>query len=59
MGEIVTVQQGRVRTLPLLVGVAELADALDLGSSAVKRVGSNPIADTRLANVGRVSKVTP
>jgi hypothetical protein len=44
---------------PQLAGVAELVDALDLGSSALWRGGSSPFARTRktvnipvMANVG-------
>jgi hypothetical protein len=36
-----------------LAGVAELADALDLGSSAARLVGSNPSARTKAVPVGR------
>ena len=32
--------------MPVYAGVAELADALDLGSSAARRVGSSPSART-------------
>jgi hypothetical protein len=32
-----------------LAGVAELADALDLGSSAARLVGSNPSARTTIS----------
>ena len=38
-------------------GVAELADALDLGSSAARRGGSSPFTRifSRLSSVGRAS----
>ena len=37
-------------------GVAELADALDLGSSVLRRGGSSPFTRTcRLSSVGRAS----
>ena len=34
-----------------LAGVAELADALDLGSSAARLVGSNPSARTTISGL--------
>ena len=37
----------------LYAGVAELADALDLGSSAARRGGSNPLVRTRESKTAR------
>jgi hypothetical protein len=56
------------RLYGLSAGVAELADALDLGSSAARRVGSSPSARTSLrpfgattwqASLERAKTVTP
>ena len=38
----------RRRWIAVFAGVAELADALDLGSSVARRVGSSPSARTSL-----------
>ena len=38
----------------LYAGVAELADALDLGSSAFRRAGSIPVTRTNLINQAHV-----
>ena len=40
-------------------GVAELVDALDLGSSDASRGGSNPSARTILANYARYLRTAP
>ena len=41
----------------LYAGVAELADALDLGSSAARRGGSNPLVRTIRKRTARLENV--
>ena len=40
----------KIRGTKEYAGMAELADALDLGSSALQRVGSNPTIRTNRSN---------
>ena len=48
---------GSYDTLYLFAGMAELADALDLGSSAARRGGSNPLVRTIRKRTARLENV--
>ena len=65
--ELVNLQTNRGLSVPFLVnisgrtygGLAELVDALDLGSSVERRAGSSPVSPTMLSGLCNFNRMNP